>query len=108
MPEIVVRLVGHLTRPGLDEIFAAAITTSGSFDLIVDCLDMTSYDIEARDAFIAWNRSNRKRVGRVAIITRRTTWHMVIRAIALASGRSMRSFATHDEARAWLAADGGG
>ena len=70
--------------------------------LIVDCREMTSYDSEARSAFVTWNRSHRQHLERVAIITDKLLWHMVIRTMSLASGQTMRPFDGIEDAQAWV------
>lgn len=72
------------------------------FPLLVDCSAMTGYDSEARASFVAWNAKNRDRIAGVAIVTDNVLWHMVIRAMSLASGTEMRAFDRVDSAERWL------
>lgn len=101
---IVVRLQGHLTEAGLRSALATA--TAGAvapFPVLVDCLEMTSYDVAARHAFVEWNQAHKERVTSVAVVTDRSMWKIVVSAMAIASGQSMRAFDSRDRARAWLA-----
>lgn len=70
--------------------------------LLVDCRGMTDYTIEARAAFVAWNIENRPRIRRVAIVTARPLWQMVVSAMALATSQALRPFSDVDAARKWL------
>lgn len=64
---------------------------------------MTGYDAEARQLFVEWNARHRARVTAVAIVTHKILWHVVIAAMALASGQRMRAADTPQAARRWLA-----
>ena len=100
-PDVVV-LEGHLTQPSLEAALSALRPRHGS-TLIVDCTTMTGYDPDARAFFVDWHRRQRDYIGAVAIVTDKMLWHMIVGAMALASGQRMRAFATLDEARAWIA-----
>ena len=110
-------LRGHLTEPSLEaaleqlarDTAAAASQRPPSADrarawlrILVDCSTMTSYDPEARSRFVRWGRESVQRLERVGIVTDKTLWHMIIRAMALASGVQMRPFVDPADAEAWL------
>jgi len=101
-----VEFVGHLTVQALDHDLApleVQMSLPGPrFGLLVDCRRMTGYDGEARAAFIHWNRTQRERVDRVAVVTTNLLWHMVVSAISLASAQKMKAFGDTSGARAWL------
>lgn len=99
-----VRLAGHLREADLREALEAAMKTAegSSCGMLFDCLGMTAYDMEARHAFVAWHRAHRGRVRAVAVVTEKMLWHMVVSAMAMASGQTMRAFAKREEAEAWL------
>ena len=101
---IEVRLVAHLRERDLREALDAAMKTADdrSCGMIFDCLAMTGYDMEARHAFVAWHHAHRGRVRAVAVVTEKMLWHMVVGAMAMASGQTMRAFAKREEAEAWL------
>lgn len=107
-----ITLDGHLTRAALERSFAsiaadlATLPEGRSFDLVVDALAMTGYDADARSRFVEWNASNKKRIRRVAVVTEKALWHMVIAAMSVASGQKMRGLATQALAREWLAHEG--
>jgi hypothetical protein len=97
-------LRGHLKRADLERELARAGAEMHDVrcGLVMNCLEMTDYDLDARHAFVEWQRANRSRIVGVAILTTKTAWHIVISAMALASGQRMRPFETRDAAEAWL------
>jgi hypothetical protein len=99
-----VKLTGHLTRAALEAALAGATAQvkAERYGLVINALEMDSYDLDARHAFVEWNRRERARVRGVAILTTKTLWHMVIAGMALASGQHMRPFNTVEPAHAWL------
>ena len=101
-----VDLVGHLTRHvlavALDRATSSIAQASQPVVLLVDCRQMTGYDADARALFVSWNSSHRARIRRVAILTTNPVWHMVIAAMAVASGQKMKAFNGPDAAVAWL------
>lgn len=102
---LTLRLTEHLTRAELDRALTAlALPAEGRVALVVDCLLMTGYDLDARHAFVEWNRMHKERVTAVAILTTKLAWRMVIAGMSLATAQAMRVFPTEHEASAWLAA----
>ena len=105
-PVIEVSLRGHLTSDALVSELAKTTkligASSGRVGLIVDCTCMTGYELGARTVFVEWNRANRDRVRRVAILTNNSMWRMVISVMSLASSTDMKPFDGRDEAIAWL------
>ena len=103
-------LDGELTEDSLERqmkpIDATLAASKLTHRLLIDANAMTGYTSEARGAFVDWHRTNKGRLGRVAIVTERMLWHMVIRAMAMASGQQMRPFSDRTEAEAWLLAPG--
>jgi len=106
VPQLEVIFNGKLTLESLNRAFA---TIEGDipqepqqFDLIVNCLPMESYEIAAREGFVAWNRQHRHQIRAVAILTSKALWNMVIRAMALATGMTMRPFSEHSAARGFF------
>lgn len=95
-----VQLRGHLTALALESALSAV--DSSATAVLVDALEMTDYDAEARTAFVAWNRRTRDRIQRVAVVTDKPIWRMVISAMGVASRQKMRAFASKSEAREWL------
>jgi hypothetical protein len=105
-PPVQVDLVGHLARNALavalDRATSSIAQAPGPIELLVDCRQMTGYDADARALFVSWNSSHRSRIRRVAVLTVNPVWHMVIAAMAVASGQKMKDFARPDAAVAWL------
>jgi len=62
---------------------------------------MTSYDMAARSTFVEWNKKWRGKISRVAIVTDKWLWHMVINVMAKAAGQSMKPFTNLEQAREW-------
>ncbi|MFO0684042.1 MAG: STAS/SEC14 domain-containing protein [Sandaracinus sp.] len=98
-----VRFAGHLTAEGVRTGLLGVATSGERTGIVVDCLAMTGYDLEARHAFVAWHTRNAGRVARVAIVTTNPLHHMVIRAMSLAAGVPMRAFSVLVEAERWAA-----
>lgn len=100
-------LEGHLTATMLAAALLAAEQRvdrlTGPIDVVFDCLRMTGYDMEAREAFVDWHRRMGTRLGRIAIITERRLWHLIISGMGLASQQHMKAFHTFADALPWLA-----
>ena len=103
-----IRLEGHLTREKLasafDELPPGIHAAEGEErpTLLVDALSMISYDLDARHAFVQWVRKTQPR--KVAVLTKRPMWRMVVGGMALASGIAMEAFEEPIAAGVWLAA----
>jgi hypothetical protein len=94
-----VSLSGHLTE---DELTSALRPCPELAEhVVIDCTQMSGYDLAARHAFVAWNRRHPS-IARVAIVTTNRVWHMVVGAMALASQKKMRCFDTLRDAQGWL------
>lgn len=99
------RLSGHLTTESLQvetNRLDGLLPQQGGL-LSLDCAEMTSYDPDARSAFVGWARQRLQGGSKVAIVTHKPLWSMVIGAMALVSGVKMRAFTSIDEGDAWLA-----
>lgn len=98
------RLFGHLTTSSLqeetDRLDALLLQPGGL--LLLDCSEMTSYDPDARSAFVGWSRHRLQGGSKVAIVTQKPLWSMVIGAMALVSGVKMRAFTSIHEGESWL------
>ena len=95
-----------LDRAQLDAALAqleTAIEREPAFQVVFDCTRMTGYTADARGHFVDWHRAHRARLGRVAIVTDNTLWHMVVATMSLASGRAMKCFQTVESAQTWVA-----
>lgn len=101
-----VTLQGNLSKLMLAKALDAADATLSAsqerLPLLVDCSSMTGYDTEARDYFVSWNKVARTRVRRLAVVTQRTMWHLVVSGMALASGQAMKAFDDRASALRWL------
>lgn len=103
---VVVQLDGHLTEGELRSALTSASATLAKAptgaNLLVDCHSMTGYDAAARQFFVDWNSRYKSKVNSVAIVTEKTLWHVVVSAMALASGQRMKAFDSRVEAMGWL------
>jgi hypothetical protein len=102
IPTAHANLEGHLTQASLLRALNAAVPDDTRLRLLINCLPMTSYDLDARHTFVEWNKAHRPRVAGVAVVTTKAAWQMVVAVMAMASGQQMRAFASVDEAAAWL------
>jgi len=98
-------LDAHLSRHALEGALAPVTRelegTAKPAALVVDCLAMQSYDSDARTRFVEWNAGQRAVVKRVAIVTDKTAWRMVIATMALISKQEMRPFTSKNDAEQW-------
>lgn len=103
---IEVAFVGQLTLQQLSDALASVraklSACSGPIHLVFDCSRMTGYDREARQAFVNWHRDSAARIDRIAIVTANPLWHLVVSAMALATGKHMKPFADKHAAKNWL------
>ena len=95
-------LLGRLTRSKLEEALSKIPDDLEGFGLLVDCTNMQSYDADARSTFVEWNRKNATRIAKVAVVTNRSLWHMVVSAMSFASSQDMRAFGEPSEAYDWM------
>ena len=100
-------LTGHLTRSALDNQLASVterfVDTQGRLPLLVDCLTMRGYDKDARERFISWNREHSQKLSRVAVVTEKQMWHLVVSVMALVSEQQIKAFNDRVAAERWLA-----
>jgi hypothetical protein len=106
LPRVHATLTGHLTRDALEQALDGATQRLGQdfhqVALIVDCRTMTGYDGDARALFVDWNARSRSRTARLAVLTEKVLWHMVVGAMAVASGQRMKAFDSLEAADEWL------
>ena len=101
-PEVpTVTFVGHLERAWLKDTLEGLEVRTG-MGLLVDCSQMTSYEREARTFFVDWHRKNREVIAAVAIVTDNMLYRMIISAMSMASGQTMRAFDDVSSAQHWL------
>ncbi|MCA9597975.1 MAG: hypothetical protein KC776_31905 [Myxococcales bacterium] len=101
----VITLRGHLTLVALESELrplSERLAKGEPATLVVDCLDMESYEVEARAAFIEFHKRWRPSLLGIAVLTRKVSWKGVVLAMAMASGTKMRAFDDPASARAWL------
>ena len=98
-------LKGHLTGPALERALETVTwSLEGKSDdcaLVFDCLEMTGYDTEIRDIYITWHRRFKDRIKRVAVVTDRQLWRVVVSTVGLAVRGQVKTFNTLSPARSW-------
>ncbi len=102
---VVITLRGHLTVAALEaelDALAKVVAESNEVPVIVDCLEMTGYDVLARASFIDFHKRWRNNLLGVAIVTDRVAWKGVVLAMAMASSTKMRAFGDQTSAKVWL------
>jgi hypothetical protein len=103
---LVLTLSGHLSRVGLDTELAPIAerlrVAQGREPLLVDCSTMTSYDQDARELFIDFNRKHARKLFRVAVVTEKQMWHLVVSVMALVAAQPIKAFSTRVDAEGWL------
>lgn len=99
----IVSLRGHLTEEALGSSLARIepALLAERTGLVIDASQMTGYDDAARSLFVAWNARYRSRIARVAIVTDKVLWRVVISAMGLASRQEMKPFTSLSEAQRW-------
>jgi len=101
----VITLRGHLTVAALDAELGKlekVLAGNEAVPVIVDCMEMTGYDVAARASFIDFHKRWRTNLLGVAIITDRVSWRGVVLAMAMASSTKMRAFNEQSAAKMWL------
>jgi hypothetical protein len=88
-------------RTRLDDV-AGRFRQDGDHALLVDVLAMTSYEPVVRDDYIAWHRRHGAQLRRIAVVTNRAMWRLIVATIGLATGGTTRAFESRDEAARWL------
>jgi hypothetical protein len=101
-----VTLQNHLTAAALAQALGPVQNRIGAraenLRLLFDCRSMTGYDRAARELFVSWHRGCSARSCRIAILVANPLWHLVIAAMALASGKEMKPFSDRPSAIGWL------
>lgn len=102
---VLITLHEHLTLAALEaelkRATSAIHSASDKVVLTVDCRTMHGYDGDARARFVQWNSQHRNRIRCVAVITHKALWHMVVGAMAIASGQKMKAFEHLEQVTPW-------
>lgn len=105
-PEILtIAIEGQLTVAGFRDQLDHAVERmrrGGELALLFDILRMSAYEPEVRDEYLRWHKRHGAGIRRVAVVTDRAMWRLVIATLGMASGGSTRAFDQVDPARAWL------
>lgn len=70
--------------------------------IIVDTLDMRTYDIDAQRVFIAWVNENSDQIVKVAVVSDKSVWHMVISTMVPLIDVPLKIFYEMDDAKTWV------
>jgi len=107
LEQLSLTLTGHLTRSALDGQLASVTERFADshrrLPLLVDCLTMSGYDKDAREHFINWNREHSQKLSRVAVVTEKQMWHVVVSVMALVAQQQIKAFDDRVTAERWLA-----
>jgi SpoIIAA-like len=102
-------IVGHLTTEmlgdELERVGSGLRVTSTPSAVLFDVLQMTSYDPPIRDLYITWHGKNRDRIGRVAVVTDKSLWRMIVSKVGLAVRAQVRTFSERRMAEEWCASE---
>ena len=99
-------LVGTLDTSQLqDELDRVARALANAADrpgVLLDCTEMTGYDLAARELFVQWNAAHRESIAGLAVVLHRPMWFAVVATMALLARQQMRAFRTSPAANEWL------
>lgn len=84
---------------------AAGLLGNDQVALLFDVLRMTGYDPPIRDLYIDWHNKHKARLAKVAVVTDRSLWRMVVSTVGMAVRAKVKTFTRVDEARAWCEED---
>lgn len=105
MPPVTIRLVGLLTpstlHAELERGLGEGREPGQPASLVMDCQDMTDYELGCRELLVSWAHGHRALLARIAVVTDRPLWHMVVYAMAVSSGLEIRPFAQLEDAIEW-------
>ncbi len=98
-----IEIVGHLTVEALgDELDRVSSGMhGGDIALLFDVLRMTGYDPPIRDLYIEWHQRNKQAIAKVAVVTDRSLWRMIVSTVGMAVRAQVRTFARVNDAKAW-------
>jgi hypothetical protein len=107
-----ISLQGYLTPSALKNYFKKAeFEMRRASPVLVDATGMTGYDDDCRHWFLyEFGRDYDGRVGKMAVLTRRTMWRVVVATLNLVVGKTfktikVRCFEERADAEAWLASE---
>jgi len=99
-----VRLKDQVTLDNFQRDLATAATqlrTESGHALLFNILGMASYDPAIRDVYVTWYRAHKSRVRRVAVVTDKTMWRLIVATLGMATGGNTRAFERLEEAERW-------
>jgi hypothetical protein len=98
-----VEIVGYLTAETFgDELERVSAGLHGdSVALLFDILRMTGYEPPVRDLYIGWHAKHKAEIAKVAVVTDRSIWRMVVSAVGLAVRAQVKTFTRVRDAKSW-------
>lgn len=101
---ITIELDRHVDEQTMTEALADILRDwgFGVHGIVVDTLEMSTYEMGAQQVFIDWVNENTERIFKVAIVSEHLTWHVIASAIAPAVKVPMRLFYTLEDAQRWV------
>jgi len=62
---------------------------------------MTGYEPEVRDTYVRWHKGAKPHIGRVAVVTEKPMWRLVVATLGMATGGTTKAFEKVDDALRW-------
>ena len=104
MDIVEVQAKGHLTECVMGQLLSDVEYNmpDGDFGILFLTSDMCGYDMGARPVFIQWLNKNVDRVRRLAIVSEKQLWHLLLSSMANSIDTKMAIFYEEEGARDWL------
>jgi len=105
---IKLRLVDHITVAQLERVLSRAaltmdMSTDSTHSLLIDASAATTYEKAARSWFAeVWGPANKKRVDKIAIVTKSAILRMAATTVGLIAGYRIDAFSSEAAATDWL------
>lgn len=104
---ITIEMACHVDEQVMEEALADILREwgYGSHGVVLNTLDMSTYEMGAQQVFIDWVNENTDRIFKVAVVSSNPVWHIVASTIAPAVGVPFRLFFTLEDAQSWVKAN---
>ncbi len=101
---IVIELSSHVGTETMEESLREISRDFGisKHAILIDTLGMQSYDMGAQKVFTQWVNEHSDSISKVAIVSDKQVWHMVISTMSPMMNVPMRVFYLKDDAKKWV------
>jgi hypothetical protein len=82
--------------------FSTEMCPGNVYALLFDILQVSGYEPALLDDYIRWHKQHATQVHRVAVVTNRMIWRLVVRTLSVAGGGPIEPFDHVDAAGVWL------